>query len=90
MRRLSTLNFENKLTSEREKTLNFEIMASAKLNRAIKYKVNNDVHKKYLRSLYYNVTNDVVLFVSSEQHSTVTFVFTVLNISRGGGNDLLF
>ena len=45
MRRLSTLYFENKLTLERLKTLNFEMMASAKLNRAIRYKVNSDANK---------------------------------------------
>ena len=45
MRRFSTLNFKNKLTSEREKTLNFEIMASTKFNRAIQYRVNSDANK---------------------------------------------
>ena len=48
MKRLSTSNFETKLTLEREKALNFEIMVSAKLNRAIKYMVNSHVEKNTL------------------------------------------
>ena len=36
---------------------------------------------KYLRSLYYNVIKDVVPFVSSEQHSTCSFLSTVFIIS---------
>ena len=36
---------------------------------------------KYVRSLYYNVIKDINAFVSSEQHSTYSFLSTVLIIS---------
>ena len=80
MKRLSTSTFENELTSKWLKALNFEIMASVKLNRSIKYMVISDTN--YLRSLYYNLIEDVVPFVPPKQHSTCTLVSTVLKISH--------